>query len=303
MSSAVTTLRAPATRGPRTRLSRRSKVSATTALLILAAAFVVVPIYWLLVASSKSTSQLFNTSTFLPPAHLSWVSNFKSLFTYGGGYFGWWLLNSFIYSTVTATLATTVSTLCGYGLAKYHFKGRGAVLGIVLGSFVVPSTALVLPIFLLEHYMGLLNSYEGVILPLIVYPFGVYFMSIYCADAVPDTLMDSSRMDGAGELRTLWQIARPILMPGMVTLFLLSFIGSWNNFFLPFVLLGSEKLYPVTVGLEAWSTALNIAGAGQPLYPEVILGSLVSVLPMLVLFPFLQKYIARGLTFGAVAGE
>jgi len=109
---------------------------------------------------------------------------------------------------------------------------------------------------------------------------------------------------GAGELRTLWQIARPILMPGMVTLFLLSFIGSWNNFFLlPFVLLGSEKLYPARVGLETSPTALSIAGAGQPLYPEVILGFLVSVLPTLVLFPFLQKYVARGLTFGAVAGE
>ncbi len=303
MTSAVAQLRAPASRGSGTRLSRRFKVSATTALLLLAAAFVVVPIYWLVIASSKSTSQLFATQTFLPPSHLTWIANFKSLFSYGGAYFGWWLLNSFIYSTVTATLATAVSTLCGYGLAKYNFKGKGAILGLVLGSFVVPSTALVLPIFLLEHYMGLTNTYEGVILPLIVYPFGVYFMSIYCTDAVPDTLIDSSRMDGAGELRTFWQIARPILMPGTVTLFLLSFIGTWNNFFLPLVLLGSEKLFPVTVGLSAWSSALNIAGAGQPLYPEVILGSLVSVLPMLVLFPFLQKYVARGLTFGAVAGE
>jgi multiple sugar transport system permease protein len=303
VSSVAATLRAPASRGSGTRLSRHLKVSATTALLVLAAAVVVVPIYWLVIASSKSTAQLFSTSTFLPPSHLSWGANFRSLFSYGGGYFGWWLLNSFIYSTLTATLATAVSTLCGYGLAKYTFKGKGAVLGLVLGSFVVPSTALVLPIFLLEHFMGLTNTYEGVVLPLVVYPFGVYFMSIYCTDAVPDTLIDSSRMDGAGELRTLWQVARPVLMPGMVTLFLLSFIGSWNNFFLPFVLLGSQKLFPVTVGLEAWSTALNIAGAGQPLYPEVILGSLVSVLPMLVLFPFLQKYVARGLTFGAVAGE
>jgi multiple sugar transport system permease protein len=303
VSAAVGQLQAPIPRGSRTRLARRLKISTTTALLLLAAAFVVVPIYWLVIASSKDTPQLFSTQTFLPPAHLSWASNFNSLFTYGGAYFGWWLLNSFIYSTVTASLATAVSTLCGYGLAKYNFKGKGAILGLVLGSFVVPSTALVLPIFLLEHYMGLTNTYEGVILPLIVYPFGVYFMSIYCTDAVPDTLMDSSRMDGAGELRTFWQIARPILMPGTVTLFLLSFIGTWNNFFLPLVLLGSEKLFPVTVGLSAWSSALNIAGAGQPLYPEVILGSLVSVLPMLVLFPFLQKYVARGLTFGAVAGE
>ena len=168
---------------------------------------------------------------------------------------------------------------------------------------MVPATALVVPLFLLEHDMHLTNTYQGVILPLMVYPFGVYFMSIFCAEAVPDTLIDSCRIDGAGELRTFWKIGRPILMPGMVTLFLLSFIGTWNNYFLPLVLLGTETRFPLTVGLSAWSTELNIAGAGQPLYPEVILGSLISVLPMLILFPFLQKYVARGLTFGAVAGE
>jgi multiple sugar transport system permease protein len=174
---------------------------------------------------------------------------------------------------------------------------------LVLGALIVPATALVVPLFLLEHDVGLTNTYQGVILPLMVYPFGVYFMSIFAADAVPDTLIDSCRMDGAGELRTFWQIGRPILMPGMVTLFLLSFIGTWNNYFLPLVLLGTETRFPLTVGLGAWASDLDLAGAGQPLYPEVILGSLISVLPMLILFPFLQKYVARGLTLGAIAGE
>ena len=108
----------------------------------------------------------------------------------------------------------------------------------------MPATALVVPLFLLEHDVGLTNTYQGVILPLTVYPFGVYFMSIFSADAVPDTLMDSCRMDGAGEFLTFWKIGRPILMPGMVTLFLLSFIGTWNNYFLPLVLLGSENRFP-----------------------------------------------------------
>ena len=284
-------------------MARGVKTSATTAFLALAAAYVLVPIYWLVISSSKNAVQLFNTNTFLPPAKLSWGANFHGLFTYENGDFAWWLLNSFIYSTVTATLGTAVSTLTGYGLAKYSFRGRRVVFGLVVGSLMVPATALVVPLFLLEHYMGLTNTYQGVILPLLVYPFGVYFMSIFSADAVPDTLVDSARMDGASELRTLWQIGRPILMPGMVTLFLLSFIGTWNNYFLPLVLLGTETRFPLTVGLSAWASTLNVAGAGQPLYSEVILGSLISVLPMLVLFPFLQKYVARGLTFGAVAGE
>jgi multiple sugar transport system permease protein len=175
-------------------------------------------------------------------------------------------------------------------------------MSLVVGSFLVPATALVVPLFLLEHDTHLLNTYQGLILPLLVYPFGVYFMVLYSADAVPPVLMDAARVDGAGEFRTFWKVSRPVLMPGMVTLFLLSFIGTWNNYFLPLVLLGSTTRFPLTVGLSAWSSELNLAGAGQPLYPEVILGSLVSVLPMLVLFPFLQKYIARGLTFGASVG-
>lgn len=287
----------------RARSARRVKTVAGTAVAALAAIYVLAPIYWLVVASSKNSSQLFSSSTFLPPSHLSWASNFRLLFTVDGGYFKYWLLNSLIYALLTATLATAVSTLCGYALAKYRFRARRLVIGLVGGSLLVPSTALVVPLFLLEHQFGLINSYQGVILPLLVYPFGVYLMSLFAADAVPDSLVDAARVDGAGEFRAFWKVSRPLLMPGMVTLFLLSFVGTWNNYFLPLVLLGTTTRFPLTVGLSAWASDLNLAGAGQPLYPEVILGSLVSVLPMLILFPFLQKYIARGLAFGAIVGE
>jgi multiple sugar transport system permease protein len=281
----------------------RAKTTATTAILLVAAACVLIPIYWLIVASSKDTSQLFSTNTFLLPSHPSWSANFSSLFSYESGDYKWWFLNSFIYASVTATLATVVSTMAGYGLAKYEFGGRRAAIGLVMGTLMVPATALVVPLFLLEHYMGLTDTYQGVILPLIVYPFGVYFMSIYAAEAVPDALLESARIDGAGEFRALWKVGRPILVPGMATLFLLSFIATWNNYFLPLVLLGTETRFPLTVGLSAWAATLNEVGAGEPLYSNLILGSLISVLPMLVLFPFLQKYVARGLTFGAIAGE
>jgi multiple sugar transport system permease protein len=288
---------------PRGRSGQRVKTAIGMAVAAIAAIYVLAPIYWLVVASSKNTSQLFSSSTFLPPAHLSWASNFRLLFTVDGGYFKYWLLNSVIYAVVTAVLATAVSTLCGYALAKYRFRGRPLVLGLVAASLLVPSTALVVPLFLLEHQFSFNNSYEGVILPLTVYPFGVYLMSLFTADAVPDSILDAARVDGSGELRAFWKVGRPLLMPGMVTLFLLAFIGTWNNYFLPLVLLGTTTHFPLTVGLSAWSSELNAPGAGQPLYPEVILGSLVSVLPMLIMFPFLQKYIARGLTFGAIVGE
>lgn len=295
--------RSPVTGGSGRLTARRVKTTVGTAALLLVALYVVAPIYWLVVASFKNTPQLFNTTTFWLPPHLNLITNLKSLVSYNGGYFKWWFLNSVIYATVTAALATAVSTLCGYGLAKYRFRLRRLIFGLAVGALIVPATALVVPLFLLEHDFHLTNTYQGVILPLMVYPFGVYFMSIFAADAVPDTLIDSCRIDGAGEFHTFWKIGRPILMPGMVTLFLLAFIGTWNNYFLPLVLLGTESRFPLTVGLGAWASDLNLAGAGQPLYPEVILGSLISVLPMLILFPFLQKYVARGLTLGAIAGE
>jgi multiple sugar transport system permease protein len=287
----------------RLRATRRAKVTVGTALLTLAAVYVLAPLYWLLISSTKNSSQLFATPTFLPPSHLSLAQNLSSLFSFSNGDFKFWIMNSALYATVTAGLATAVSTLCGYALAKYRFRLRRAVFGLVVGALMVPATALVVPIFMLESYLHLNNSYEGVILPLALYPFGAYFMSIYSADAVPDTLIDAARIDGASELTIFWRVARPVLVPGMATLFLLSFIGTWNNYFLPLVLLGDPSRFPLTVGLTTWASELHLAGVSQPLYPEVILGSLISVLPLLILFPFLQKYVARGLTFGAIAGE
>jgi multiple sugar transport system permease protein len=287
----------------RLRATRRVKVTVGTALLAVAAVYVLAPLYWLLISSTKNSAQLFATPTFLPPSRLSLGQNLSALFSFGNGDFKFWIINSAIYATVTAGLATAVATLCGYSLAKYRFRLRRAVFGMVVGSLMVPATALVVPIFMLESYLHLNNSYEGVILPLALYPFGAYFMSIYSADAVPDTLIDAARIDGASELTIFWRVARPVLVPGMATLFLLSFIGTWNNYFLPLVLLGDPGKFPLTVGLTTWASELHLAGVSQPLYPEVILGSLISVLPLLILFPFLQKYVARGLTFGAIAGE
>ncbi|MGH3422564.1 MAG: carbohydrate ABC transporter permease, partial [Streptosporangiaceae bacterium] len=123
--------------------ARRVKVSVGTALLVLAAAYVLAPLYWLLIASTKSSSQLFSTSTFLPPSHLSLGANASSLFTFGGGDFRFWIINSAVYATVTAALATAVATLTGYSLAKYRFRMRRPVFGLVVGSLMVPSTALV----------------------------------------------------------------------------------------------------------------------------------------------------------------
>jgi multiple sugar transport system permease protein len=274
-----------------------------TAALILGAIVVIVPLYWIIVGSTKSNSTLFSSATFLPGTLHDLASNAKMLVTAQGGIFFQWLLNSVIYAVVTAVVGTYLSSLTGYALAVFRFRGRGALFAAVLGGLMVPSTVLIVPIFILEHTLGLTDTYQGVILPMLVFPFGVYFMSIYASESLPVSLIEAARMDGAREFQVFHRIAFPVLLPGMVTLVLISFINTWNNYFLPLVLIGSTSKYPLTVGLSNWLSSIATPGNNQALYPQVILGSLVSVLPMLILFPFLQKFIARGLTIGALAGE
>jgi multiple sugar transport system permease protein len=272
------------------------------AMLALIAAIVIVPLYWLVVASTKGNSTLFSSSTFVPGSVSALGSNISQLFTVQDGIFGQWLLNSVIYGFVTAMLGTYLCTLTGYAVAMFRFRGRAALMSGVLGGLMVPSTVLIVPLFILERTLHLTNSYQGVILPMLVFPFGVYFMSIYIGEAVPSTLLEAARIDGARELQIFNRIALPTVVPGTVTLFLISFIGTWNNYFLPLVLIESTNKYPLTVGLSIWLGSVATPGVNQALYPQVILGSLVSTLPMLVLFPFLQRYVARGLTVGALAG-
>jgi multiple sugar transport system permease protein len=282
---------------------QKLKIGLGIAVLCLLSIYVLFPIYWLVVASTKSTTVLFHSGTFSAAGFSSISKNIHSVFSYTGGIYIHWFINSFGYALVVAAIATYVATATGYALAKFKFIGRGALLATVVGSLLVPATVLIIPIFILEKFVGLTNSYEGVVLPLIASPFSVYFMFIFTQQSLPNALIDSARVDGAGELRIFHQVAIPVMVPGIVTVFLIAFIGTWNNFFLPLVLLGNEKLFPLTVGLSIWLSEIHVAGASQPLYPEVLLGSLISVLPMLILFPFLRKYIARGLTFGALAAE
>jgi len=283
--------------------ARRLKVMTGLTLLIIAALFVLLPIYWLIAASTKSTGVLFSSNTFVPSGFASLGRNISALFGFQGDLFRDWIVNSVVYSVVTSCLVVYVASLTGYTLAKFKFVGRGALLATVIGSLMIPSSVLIIPLFILERSLSLSNSYEGVILPLIVSPFVVYFMSFYAEGAVPTSLIDAGRVDGAGELRIFHKIAIPAMTPGLVTMFLITFIGTWNNYFLPLVLLQNGDKYPLTVGLSIWFTDIYSSGVSQPLYPEVILGSLVSILPMLVLFPFLQRYVARGLTLGALGGE
>lgn len=264
--------------------------------------YFLVPFWWVIVAASKDAAGLFGGSNPLWFAEsVDYLGNLQQLFTFDGGIYARWLLNSALYALAGGVGATVLAVAAGYGFAKYRFPFRRAFFAILLGSVMVPLTALVIPTFLLMSELRLTNTMWAVILPSLLNPFGVYLMHVYARDAVPDELLDAARVDGAGELRTFVQVALPLMRPAVVTVLLLSFVGTWNNFFLPLVMLNDNRLFPVTVGLNLWqglASANN--GGGTSLWSLIIIGALVSIVPLVVAFVSLQKYWQGGLTIGSL---
>ena len=284
-----------------TRAIRRRTAPAHVFLFLLVLYFSL-PLWWLIVASTKDVGGLFNGSAgalmFDDEFHL--IDNIGGLLTYSGGIFWRWMGNSLMYALVGGAGATILAVLAGYGIATYRFRGSGIAFSVLLGAVMVPVTALVIPTFSVISQLGLLNTPWAVILPSLLSPFGVYLMRVYATEAVPDEVLDAARVDGAGEFRTFATVALPLLRPAVVTVFLLSTVGTWNNYFLPLVMLSDPKLLPVTVGLGAWLSQSTVGAGGQPLWNLVITGVLLSLIPLVVAFLTLQRYWQGGLSLGSL---
>ncbi|MEV5357079.1 carbohydrate ABC transporter permease [Streptomyces sp. NPDC052693] len=297
MSLLTRTAGAHATSAP---AGRRPRISASTVVavtfMVLVACYMLLPVYWLLISSTKSQSDLVTTPGLLPAAwHLG--DNLTSLFSQQDGVFARWLLNSLLYAGAGAAVATLLAAAAGYALAKYAFRGRELVFSIVLGGVLVPATALALPLFLLFAQVDATNTFWSVFLPSIVSPFGVYLSRIFAAASVPDEVMEAARMDGAGEFRIFRTIALRLMAPALVTIFLFQFVVIWNNFLLPLVMLQDDRLYPVTLGLFTWQSQTSRLPELQTL---TIVGALISVVPIVLTFLLLQRYWRAGLAAGAV---
>lgn len=261
------------------------------------------PLWFLLVASTKDAPGLFNGQSALWFGEsFNLVDNLTALFTYSDGIYLRWLGNSALYAFSGGLGATVLAVLAGYGFAKFRFPGRDLGFAILLGSVMVPLTALVIPTFVLFSELGLTDTIWAVILPSLLSPFGVYLMRVYAAEAVPDELLDAAQVDGAGELRTFFQVALPLMRPAVVTVLLLSVVGTWNNYFLPLAMLSNSQLYPITVGIGLWQglAASNNGGGGPSLWVLIIVGSLISIIPLIIAFLSLQKYWQGGLAIGSL---
>ncbi len=266
-----------------------------TGILLVGAIYCLIPVVWVLMASSKTSSELFTTFTYAPGTSL--FSNIADLSNYRDGLFWRWMANTGLYAGVGAALSTLVSAMAGYAMAKYRFPGRGALFNILLAGVLVPGVILAVPQYLLFAKLGMTNTYWAVLLPSIISPYGIYLARIYVSASVPDEVIEAARTDGARDWRVFRSIVLPMMVPGLVTVFLFQFVAIWNNFLLPYVMLGDDKLFPVTVGL---SGLLN-QGAQQPaMYSLVIPGALLSILPLLALFLLLQRFWQVDLAAGSV---
>lgn len=270
-----------------------------TCVLFLAMVYFLLPLLWLVISATKSGTDLLSSFGFWFADDNHFADNLRTTLAYNDGALPRWMLNSVLYSTVGATVATVVSAMGGYALAKYDFPGRTVVFASVMAGVLVPPAALALPLFLMMSSVQLTDSMWAVLLPSMISPFGIYLGRVYAEASVPDELLEAARIDGAGDIRFFFTIALPMMAPALVTIFLFQFVAVWNNFMLPLLVLVNDRLYPVTMGL--W-TMLSLTKRYPELRPVILTGVLLSIIPLIIAFVLLQRFWRSGLASGAMKG-
>ncbi|MCI1219636.1 MAG: carbohydrate ABC transporter permease [Bifidobacterium sp.] len=270
-----------------------------TVLCAIFAVYSLLPFLYLIINATKTQSDFTSTFGLSFGNTFALWENIATVFTYQNGIFGRWFINTVFYVVVGAGGATLLSIMGGYALAKFRFPGRNLCFAVVIGAISVPGIALAVPQFLLFAKVGLTNTPWSMIIPSLVSTFGLYLMWIFSDQAVPDELLEAARVDGAGEMRTFFQISLPLLAPGIVTTALFTIVATWNNYFLPLIMLKDSDWYPLTIGLNQWKDQASTAG-GQAIQNLVITGSLITIIPLVISFLLLQRYWQSGLAAGAV---
>ncbi len=271
------------------------------------AVFFVIPLVWLLLAPTKSTTGLNGLNGEGPFSFGSFgqlAENWNTLVTFQDGIIWTWLGNSVLYSGAALVLTIVVTIPAGYALAMTNFRFRRLLLVSTLMVMLIPNTALVLPIFLELTTVRLIGSPLAVILPFAFFPFGVYLTYIYFSTTVSHDLLDAARIDGAGEFRVFWRIAVPLATPVIALVGFFNFVGNWNNYFLPFIMEPGSRKMPVQVGLAELISNVPVfnpttVSSITISLPQLALATLISVAPVLIIFLFSQRFLVSGMTAGA----
>ena len=258
--------------------------------LVLGALGAAAPLLWML---SVSFMQPGEASTFPPPLWpaQATTANYRQLFAQAG--MGRYVFNSLVVASLLTVGSLAFNLMAGYAFAKLRFKGREAIFKALLAALVIPGQVAMMPLYLLLKQMGLVNTWAGVVLPGLAGVFGIFLVRQY-ARSLPDALLEAARIDGAGEWRIFIKIVLPLLKPVIATLAVFAFLGSWNDFMWPLIVLTDAQLHTLPVALASLSrehvqdSELMMAGA------------VVTVLPVLLLFLALQRHYLQGLMMGSV---
>ncbi|MBS4219234.1 carbohydrate ABC transporter permease [Bacillus sp. FJAT-49711] len=253
------------------------------------------PILILLLSSFRPSSELMRNGISLTFDISSLnLANYTYIFSQAATYWGWYG-NSLIISGLTIVLSLFFSAMVGYALAVYDFKGRNFFFILVLFILMVPFEILMLPLYQMMIGWKLINTYTAVMLPAIVSPIAVFFFRQY-ALGLPRELMDSARIDGSTEYGIYFKIMFPLMGPSLAAMAILLGLGSWNNFLWPLIVLRSNAMFTLPIGL---ATLLTPYGNN---YDILIAGSMMTIVPIIILFIFFQRYFVAGLTVGGVKG-
>ena len=261
-------------------------------LLTLGTMLALAPLLWMLAASLMPPGE----ATGYPPRF--WPStvtfeHYAALFTRLD--LGRYLLNSTLLAGAVTAISLFVNSMAGYAFAKFRFRYRDRLFRILLATMVIPAQVAMLPLFLLLKQFGLINTYWGVIIPGMANIFGIFLIRQYLL-AIPDSLLDAARMDGAGEFRIYWALVLPLCRPILVTLAIFTFMGAWNDFMWPLIVLTDSSMYTLPVALA------NLLGEHVQDTELMMAGSVLTVLPVLLLFVALQKYYIAGIMLGGMKG-
>ena len=248
------------------------------------------PLLWMVSASLMPTGEASRLPPRLLPSRVT-GEHYRELFTRLD--LGRYLLNSAALSAAVTAIALLVNSMAGYALAKLPFRGRDALLRVLLGALVIPAQVSMLPLFLLVKSLGLVNTYGGVIIPGMASIFGIVLIRQY-ALSIPESLLQAARIDGAGELRIYWSIVLPLCRPILVTLGMFTFMGTWNDFLWPLIVLTGQDRQTLPVALA------NLAGEHVQDVELMMAGAVLTVLPIMIMFLALQRYYIEGIVSGSV---
>ncbi|MFI0714845.1 carbohydrate ABC transporter permease [Streptomyces inhibens] len=268
----------------------RGRGALLTSGLAIVLAAVAIPFYWLVIASTHSSKEIFDSPPpMVPGGHL--LDNLTSL--QESAQFGRVVLNSLLIAVVYTVCAGAVCTLAGYAFAKYRFRGREGMFGLLMLGLVIPAQVTLVPLFKMMADLQWLNTYQAVIMPNLALPFGIFLMRQSMA-ALPDELLDSGRMDGCGELRLFWKVVLPPMKPALAALAIFLFLYQWNDFVWPLIILRDGASFTIPVALA------SLQGLDNTDYGAILAGTSIAAIPMAIVFLALQRHFVSGLLAGAV---